>query len=45
MRRTSGEVDYDRMISGRYGLEDVDKALANMASYSEIKAAVYPNGV
>jgi threonine dehydrogenase-like Zn-dependent dehydrogenase len=45
MRRTCGEVDYGRMISGRYELDDVNTALANMASFSEIKAAVYPNGV
>jgi D-arabinose 1-dehydrogenase-like Zn-dependent alcohol dehydrogenase len=45
IRRTCGEVDYDRLISGRYELGDVNEALANMASYSEIKAAVYPNGI
>lgn len=45
MRQTMGYVDYDKLISGRYGLDDVDLALQNMASFAEIKAAVYPNGI
>jgi L-iditol 2-dehydrogenase len=44
LRRTRDNVDYDQMISGRYGLEDINTAMRGMRDFTEIKAAVLPNG-
>lgn len=44
LRRTRDDVDYDQMISGRYALEDINTAMRGMRDFTEIKAAVLPNG-
>jgi threonine dehydrogenase-like Zn-dependent dehydrogenase len=38
-------VDWDRMISGRFSLNDVNEALGRMASFDEIKAVVVPGDI
>jgi L-iditol 2-dehydrogenase len=45
LRLTAADVDYGRMISGRFGLEDATLALQRMSDLLEIKAAIYPSGV
>jgi L-iditol 2-dehydrogenase len=45
IRLTAADVDYDRMISGRFALEDADLALQRMGALQEIKAAIYPAGL
>ena len=35
---------FEEMISASFELDDIDKAMAAMASFSVVKAAIYPNG-
>jgi threonine dehydrogenase-like Zn-dependent dehydrogenase len=42
LRLTCDQIDYRQLISGRYRLSDVNTALERMASFQEIKPALYP---
>ncbi len=42
---TSGQVDLDSLVTGRFGLEDVASALDSDLDPASLKSIVYPNGV